>query len=115
MSTMEMDPVFTAALREALVATVRNSPRARRRWRWRTGTGLFVGLSVVAGGVAVASGVFSPPGAPVDTLLGNAIAATRTGSSDKLTSVHRPNRLPTFHSTLTCLYCRHLHLSQRLP
>lgn len=102
MSTMEMDPVFTAALREALVATVRNSPRARRRWRWRTGTGLFVGLSVVAGGVAVASGVFSPPGAPVDTLLGNAIAATRTGTST--IDIGAPPESATDVSlTLTCL------------
>jgi len=35
MSTMEMDPIFTAALREALVATVTDTPRVRRRWRWR--------------------------------------------------------------------------------
>jgi hypothetical protein len=81
MSTMEMDPVFAAALREALVATVKDSPRVRRRWRWRAGTGIFLGLTLVAGSVAVASGVFSPPGAPVDSLLGNVINATRTGTS----------------------------------
>jgi len=69
MSTMEMDPVFTGALREALKATVMDSPRVRRRWRWRTGTGVLLGVTLVAGGVAVASGLFSPPGAPVDTLL----------------------------------------------
>jgi hypothetical protein len=78
---MEMDPVFTAALREALVTTVRDSPRARRRWRWRAGTGIFLGLTLVAGGVAVASGAFSPPGAPVDSRLGNIIDATRTGTA----------------------------------
>ena len=81
MSTMEMDPVFTAALREALVATVEDAPRVRRRWRWRLGSGTFVGLTLVAGGVALASGVFSPPGAPIDTPLGGAVTATRTGSA----------------------------------
>lgn len=80
MSTMEMDPVFTAALREALLATVKDTPRVRRRWRWRAGTGMFLGLTLVAGGVALASGVFSLPGAPVDSPLGNVVTATRTGT-----------------------------------
>jgi hypothetical protein len=53
MSTMEMDPVFTAALRAALVATVKDTPRVRRRWRWRVGTGTFLG------GLGVGN-VFSP-------------------------------------------------------
>jgi hypothetical protein len=81
MSTIEMDPDFTAALREALKTTVKNGPRVRRRWRWRAGTGILLGLTLVAGGVAVASGVFSPPGAPMDALLGNVISATRTGTA----------------------------------
>jgi hypothetical protein len=81
MSVMEMDPVFTAALREALVATVKDTPRVRRRWRWRVGTGTFLGVTLVAGGVALASGVFSPPGAPVNSLLGHVIIATRTGTA----------------------------------
>lgn len=81
MSTMKMDPVFTAALREALVATVKDAPRVRRRWRWRVGTGTFLGVTLVAGGVALASGVFSLPGAPVNTPLGNVITATRTGTA----------------------------------
>ena len=81
MSTVEMDPIFTAALREVLVATVEDAPRVRRQWRWRLGAGTFVGLTLVAGGVALASGVFSPPGAPIDTPLGGAVTATRTGSA----------------------------------
>jgi hypothetical protein len=81
MSTIEMDPVFTAALREALIATVTDSPRVRHRWRWRAGTGILLGITLVAGGVAVASGVFSPPGAPVNTLLGHVISETRTGTA----------------------------------
>ena len=81
MSTLEMDPVFTAALREALVATVKDTPRVRRRWRWSVGTGTLLGLTLAAGGVALASGVFSTPGAPVNSLLGNIITATRTGTA----------------------------------
>ena len=81
MSMLEMDPVFTAGLREALAVVVKNSPRARRRWRWRVGTGVFVGLTLVGGGVALATGVFSTPGAPVDSPLANIVAATRTGTA----------------------------------
>ena len=81
MSTMEMDTVFATALREVLLATVRDTPRARRRWRWRAGTGVFLGLTVAAGGVALASGIFSLPGAPVNSPLGNLVTATRTGTA----------------------------------
>lgn len=81
MSMLEMDPVFSGALREALVAVVKSTPSARRRWRWRVGTGVFVGFSLVAGGVALATGVFSPPGAPVDSRLANIVTATRTGTA----------------------------------
>src|SRR5665213_1215538 len=81
MSTMEMDTVYATALREVLVATVRDTPRARRRWRWRAGTGVFLGLTVAAGGVALASGIFSLPGAPVNSPLGNLVTATRTGTA----------------------------------
>jgi hypothetical protein len=81
MSMLEMDPVFSGALREALVAVAKNTPRARRRWWWRVGTGVFVGFSLIAGGVALATGVFSTPGAPVDSPLSNIVIATRTGTA----------------------------------
>lgn len=81
MSTLEIDPVFSEALREALMTTIKNTPRARHRWRWRVGTGVFFGLSLVAGGVALATGVFSPPGAPVNSPLGNIVTATRVGTA----------------------------------
>jgi hypothetical protein len=45
------------------------------------GTGTFLGVTLVAGGVALASGVFSPPGAPVNSPLGNVITETRTGTA----------------------------------
>jgi hypothetical protein len=50
MSNTEMNPVFTAAVRQMLVATVQNAPRAHRRWRWRLGGGMLVGLTLVSGG-----------------------------------------------------------------
>ncbi|HVB00591.1 MAG TPA: hypothetical protein VNE42_04950 [Acidimicrobiales bacterium] len=102
MSTKEMDPVFAAALREALVATVKDTPRVRRRWRWRVGTGTFLGITLVAGGVALASGMFSLPGAPVNSPLGNVITATRTGTAT--INIGAPPATATDVSlTLTCL------------
>ena len=82
MSMVEMDPVFSEALRDTLLATVvKNAPRPRRRWRWRVGAGVFVGVTLVAGGVALATGVFSPPGAPVNSPVANIVTATRTGTA----------------------------------
>jgi hypothetical protein len=80
-SALEMDPVFTAALRETLVSVVQDTSRPRRRWRWRLGGGIFVGLTLVAGGVAFSAGVFTPPGAPINTQLDNVVTATRTGTA----------------------------------
>ncbi len=102
MSTLEMDPDFCEALRTALVETVESSARARRRWRWRVGSGMFVGLTLVAGGVAVATGLFSLPGAPVDTTLGNIVTATRTGSATINIGVP-PAGANDLSLTLTCL------------
>jgi hypothetical protein len=80
-STLEMDPVFTEALRKVLAKTVGNSSRVRRRWGWRLGAGTLAGLVLVGSGVALAAGMFSAPGAPIDTQLGNFISATRTGTA----------------------------------
>jgi hypothetical protein len=81
MSTLEMEPVFTEALRAVLAKTVEESSRVRRRWGWPLGASMFAGLVLVGGGVALAAGVFSPPGAPIDTQLGAFVSATRTGSA----------------------------------
>ena len=43
--------------------------------------GMFVGLTLVAGGAAFAAGAFSPPGGPIDTQLGNVVTATYTGTA----------------------------------
>ena len=88
MSTLEMDPVFTAALREVLVATVEDTPRVRRRWRWRLGASMFVSSTLIAGGVALAAGVFSPPGSPIDTPLGSVISVERGGEDPEATNPH---------------------------
>jgi len=81
MSTLEMDPVFTEALRGVLAETVEESSRVRRRWGWRLGASMLGGLVLVGGGVALAAGVFSAPGAPIDTQLGNFASATRNGTA----------------------------------
>ena len=81
MNNTEMNPVFTAALRQMLVTTVQGAPRERRRWRWRLGGGMLLGLTLVSGGAALAAGVFSAPGASIDTQLGNMVTGTRTGTA----------------------------------
>lgn len=100
--TLKMDPVFSTALRKALVATVEDTPRIRRRWRWRLGAGMFVSSTLVAGGVALAAGVFSPPGAPIDTPLGNIVTVTRTGSAT-INIGPPPAKATDLSLTLTCL------------
>ena len=102
MTTREMDPVFASALREALIANVERTPRLRRRWRWRLGIGVCAGSVFVGGGVALAAGVFSPPGAPLDTQLGNIIVVTRTGSAT-IDIGPAPATATNVSLTLTCL------------
>ena len=102
MSTTEMDPVFTSALREVLEATVKDTPRVRRRWRWRLRAGVFVGLTLVGGGVALAAGMFSPPGAPINTQLGSVVTAVRTGTAT-IDLGPPPAGATDLSLTLTCL------------
>jgi hypothetical protein len=97
-----MDPVFASTLREALIANVERTPRLRRRWRWRLGIGVCAGSVFVGGGVALAAGVFSPPGAPLDTQLGNIIVVTRTGSAT-IDIGPAPATATNVSLTLTCL------------
>lgn len=81
MNTVEMDPVFTASLREALITNASSAPQVRHRWHWRFGAGMIVGLTLAAGSVALATGLFTQPGAPIDTQLGSIMTATRTGTA----------------------------------
>jgi hypothetical protein len=102
MSTTEMDPVFASALRAALVHQVEATPRRRRHWRWRVGLGVLTGSVVVAGGAALAAGLLSQPGAPVDTLLGNPVSVTRTGTAT-IDLGPAPAGATNVSLTLTCL------------
>jgi hypothetical protein len=102
MSILEMDPVFTAALREALISNARSIRRSRRLWRWRIGAGMLVTLSIAAGGVALATGLFSAPGAPIDTQLGSIVVATRTGTATIEVGT-APAGATDISLTMTCL------------
>ena len=102
MSNTEMNPVFTAALRQMLIETVQSAPRVRRRWRWRLGGGMLAGVTLVSGGAAIAAGVFSAPGAPIDTQLGNMVIATRTGT-DTIALGRAPATATDVSLSLTCL------------
>jgi len=85
-----------------LVDVVREGPRVRRRWRWRLASVTFLSTTLVAGGVAIATGVFTPPGAPVDTPLGAAVIATRTGTAT-IDLGPPPATATDLSLTLTCL------------
>jgi hypothetical protein len=103
MSTDRMDPTFASALRDQLIRTVSH----RRRFgpkKWQLGIGVLAGSTVIAGGVAVASGFLSstPPGAPHDTPLSRIVTVTRTGTSTvELGSA--PKGTTSISLTLTCL------------
>ncbi len=97
-----MDPVFASALREALIANVERTPRLRRRWQWRLGIGVIAGSVFVGGAAALAAGVFSQPGAPLDTQLGNIVVVTRTGSAT-IDLGPAPATATNISLTLTCL------------
>jgi len=102
MTTEQIDPVFASALRDALVTHVKATRRRRFVWRWRVGLGMLAGTTVVAGGAALAAGLLSQPGAPVDTQLGTIVTATRTGTATiNLGPV--PGSANDLSLTLTCL------------
>lgn len=81
MTTTELDPVFSSALRDALVAHVESTARRRRRWRWKVGLGVLTGTGVLAGGVAVAATLLSAPGATVNIALSTPVSVARTGTA----------------------------------
>ena len=81
MTTTELDPVFSSALRDALVAHVESTARRRRRWRWKVGLGVLTGTGVLAGGVAVAATLLSAPGATVNIALSTPVSVTRAGTA----------------------------------
>lgn len=77
----ELDPVFAAALRSALVARVERSARAHRRRPWRLGLWMLAGSALAAGGTALATHVLPVGGAPYDTPLDGTVSVVRTGTA----------------------------------
>ena len=102
MNETTMDEVFSASLREVLRAQVRSVTSARPHWRWRWPLIVFASTALAAGGVAVASGLFSAPGSPVNTPLGNVVTATRTGTAT-INIGPAPASATDLSLTLTCL------------
>ena len=102
MTTEQMDPSFASALPDALVAQVKAAPRRRLVWRWRLGIGVLAGTTVVAGGAALAAGLLSQPGAPVNTQLGSLVTATRTGTAT-INLSPAPSGANDLSLTLTCI------------
>ena len=102
MTKTELDPVFAAALRDALVAEVEGTARHPRRWRWKLGFGILAGTGVLAGGVAAAASLLSAPGATVNNALSAPVTVTRTGTAT--VALGSPPKGTTGISwTLTCL------------
>lgn len=79
MSTIEIDPAFSAALRAALVEHVAQTAVRQHRRRVRVGVGAFLGLGLAAGGVAAAGNLLALPGADLASQLAAPLTVTRTG------------------------------------
>lgn len=77
----ELDPVFSAALRSALVARVERSARVRRRRPWRLGLWVLAGSALAAGGTALATHVLPVGGGPYDTPLAGTVSVARSGTA----------------------------------
>lgn len=102
MNEIALDEVFSASLRDVLRAEVQSASAWQRRWRWHWPLALFVSTALTAGGVAMATGLFSAPGAPVNTPLGNVVTATRTGTAT-IDIGPAPASATDLSLTLTCL------------
>lgn len=85
MTRTGINPTFTAALREDLVAEVNKTtrpPLTKRRYRW-IGAGIVLVLAIGGGaGVAAATGAFTtPPGRPIVADVMPAVSGTFAGSA----------------------------------
>lgn len=101
MTTQGIDPVFAAALRDQLLATVTDPPRRRRRLFRRIGAA-GAGLVLTGAGAAFAAGLFNPPGGTSNTPLGVAVTVTRTGTAT-IDLGAPPKGVNDVSITLTCL------------
>lgn len=102
MKDKEMDPVFASALRQFLFTRALATGHRRRRWSWRLGLGVLAGTTVLAGGAALAAGLLSQPGAPVDTQLGNVVSVARAGTAT-VELGPAPSGSTDVSLTLTCM------------
>lgn len=103
MTITRMDPEVADAMRAALVnhvATAAPVRRGRRLWRRTAGAG--VGLVLVGGGIAVAQGILTLPGADRVSDLGDPTTATHTGT-DTVDLGAPPDGATSIEVTLTCL------------
>ncbi|MDQ2850064.1 MAG: DUF3040 domain-containing protein, partial [Actinomycetota bacterium] len=99
--TSMLDPRFANSLRAALVEHVdRTAAVHKRRW-WRA-IGVSIGVVIAGGGVAVAQGVLTLPGADQVTDLGKSLTVTRTGTSTVDLGA-RPNSATNVELRLRCL------------
>jgi len=101
-STIEIDPVFSVALRAALVEHVVQAAVRERRHRVRVGLGAFLGLGLAAGGVAAAGNLLPLPGADVASVLAAPLTVTRTGPATVELGV-APEGATHIALDLTCL------------
>lgn len=100
--TSILDPTFADGLRAALVDHVdRTAPVRNRRW-WRRAIGVSIGVVIAGGGVAVAQGVLTLPGADQVTDLGKSLTVTRTGTSTVDLGA-RPDSATNVELRLRCL------------
>lgn len=102
MNDLELDPVFSAGFRAALVDDVarRAAPRRRRRL-WFGAAFVGVLLATGAGGVATAT-LNAPPGATVHEQLGESVTATFAGAGT-LTLDAPPAEANSISFAATCL------------
>jgi len=102
----QMDEQFSAALRGHLVEQVITA-RPQSRWfsgirRWAAGTGVVLVLAGTGGGIAWATGAFSPPGAQITTPLASPVVGAGTGSGT-VDLGSRPAGVDAVAITFTCL------------
>jgi hypothetical protein len=104
MNEVDFDPVFSAAVRHELEARASAETKHVPFWRnrIRLGAGIFVGVSVLIGGGAFASGLLPIPGGTQVTELAPTVIETHTGSATVEVGT-APAGATTIHVSLTCL------------
>lgn len=108
--TVTLHPTFAASLRRALVDQVAGDGGGRTRRRRRRILGASLGVALIGTGSAVASTIWSAPGADKVTELSPTISVTRSGTS--LVRLGRaPGAATNVELRLTCLSAGSFHFS----